>query len=467
VSLEKLVFVDIETTGTSVTRDRIIEIAVIRVENGEIVDRYQSLIDPGTYVSPFIEAYTGIKRDELDKAPSFASIAETLLELFAECTFVAHNVRFDYGFIKNEFQRINISYSSKLLCTVKLSRRLYPEEKHHNLSAIIDRLDIPCPNRHRAMSDVEATWQFFNHAVQLLDTDSLKETVTTLTKRPSIPPQIAKEEIDNLPNSPGVYIFYDDHDYPLYVGKSVTIRDRVLSHFASDITAPREMRLSQQVHRIEAIQTAGELGALLKESALVKELQPLYNRKLRQSRELVAAIMLENEKGFLTTQIASLEKDQTEQAESIVALFKSRKQAKNELLKIAKEHQLCHKLLNLESATTACFPYQLGWCKGACIGKEIPIRYNLRFIEAFQKTRIKQWPFSGEIAVTEQNQNDDRYETFFIDHWQLIGHVSNESERINTFLPFDYDTYAILSRYVFSEKHQRSIKVQVEKTKTA
>lgn len=455
--MKNLAFVDIETTGTSVTRDRIIEIAVLRVENGEIVDRYQSLIDPGTYVSPFIEAYTGIKRDELDKAPSFASIAETLLELLADCTFVAHNVRFDYGFLKNEFQRINLPFSAKMLCTVKLSRRLYPQERHHNLSAIIERLGIPCASRHRAMGDVEATWQFFNHATQLLDADSLKETVSTLTMRSSIPPQIAKAEIDNLPNTPGVYIFYDDKDFPLYIGKSVTIRDRVMSHFTSDITAPREMRLSQQVHRIEAIKTTGELGALLKESQLVKELQPLYNRKLRQSRELVAAVLQENSKGYVEMKIAPLEKDDPPDSSTVLALYKSRKQAKTSLLTMAKEHQLCHKLMGLESALSACFPYQLGWCKGACIDKEIPARYNLRFIGAFQKTRMKQWPFPGEIAITERDDSEDRSETFYINQWRFVGHQTNDQERSSIAFHFDRDIYSILSRYILSPRNQSKI----------
>lgn len=455
---EKLAFVDIETTGTSVTRDRIIEVAVLRVENGEIVDRYESLIDPGTYVSPFIEAYTGIKREELEKAPTFSSIAETLLELFAECTFVAHNVRFDYGFVKNEFQRLDLPFSAKLLCTVKLSRQLFPHEKQHNLSAIIQRLSIDCPNRHRAMGDVEATWQFYNYATQTVGTTHLQETVTSLTKRSSIPPQIDKEAVDKLPNSAGVYIFYDDRHYPLYIGKSVTIRDRVLSHFASDVSAAREMRLSQQVHHIEAIETAGELGALLKESQLIKDMQPLYNRKLRQSRDMVAALVQENEGNYMQVNIATLDKRNLPEPRAIFALYKSRKQAKNALLSLAKEHQLCHKLMGLESAVTACFPYQLGWCQGACIGKETPVRYNLRLLDAFQKTRMKQWPFPGEIAVVEYDESADRSETFYINQWRFVGHQLNDLERTSIAIDFNYDIYAILSRYILSPRNQSKIR---------
>src|SRR3990167_75912 len=141
---QPLTIVDIETTGSRVTYDRVIEIGILRVEEGKVVKKYQTLINPQMYISPFISQFTGISQHELETAPTFEEVKEDIFSLFEDSFFVAHNVRFDYGFIKNEFKRYGISFSNKHFCSARLSRLLFPHHRHHNLDSIIERFGLEC-----------------------------------------------------------------------------------------------------------------------------------------------------------------------------------------------------------------------------------------------------------------------------------------------------------------------------------
>src|SRR3989344_686890 len=158
---EKIAFVDIETTGTSLASDRIIEIGIVRVENNTVTKTFQTLINPQTYLSPFITNMTGIQEHMLDNAPTFSQVKDDIKQLLQDCVFVAHNVRFDYGFLKHEFKRLGHTFTQKHFCTVKLSQILFPRARHHNLDSIIKRHSISCENRHRAFDDAQVLWDFF------------------------------------------------------------------------------------------------------------------------------------------------------------------------------------------------------------------------------------------------------------------------------------------------------------------
>jgi DNA polymerase-3 subunit epsilon len=150
---EKMVLLDLETTGGKATHHRIIEIGLVVIEQGEVVERWQSFIDPETMLPPFIQKLTGIAPSNLRGAPLFSQVADKLLTYLDGRTLVAHNARFDYSFLKNEFERIGVSYNAKPLCSVKFSRSLYPQFKRHGLDQIIQRFQLPIENRHRAMDD--------------------------------------------------------------------------------------------------------------------------------------------------------------------------------------------------------------------------------------------------------------------------------------------------------------------------
>ena len=161
--------VDVETTGGSPFFNRVIEIGLLRVEKGEVVEEYQTLINPGMEIPEFITKMTGITEAAVSVAPTFAELADEILSKFEDAIFVAHNSQFDYGFLKEEFRRLGYGFVVPQLCTVRLSRALYKEYKHHNLSAIIERFEFECKNRHRAFDDAKVLWDFLQHSQKNLE----------------------------------------------------------------------------------------------------------------------------------------------------------------------------------------------------------------------------------------------------------------------------------------------------------
>ena len=229
-----LSIVDIETTGISPAFDRIIEIAVLRISEGQLVEEYSTLVDPERTISYHIEALTGITNKDVRKAPLFRDIKDEVFRLLDGSIFVAHNARFDYGFLRREFDREGIAFSAKCLCTARLSRLLFPGYRRHNLDSIIERFGFTCENRHRALGDASVLWDFLRTLHQQIDETELTRAWTKILKAPTLPPLLKESTIRTLPESPGVYIFYGQGGGTLYVGKSVNIRQRVLSHFQND-----------------------------------------------------------------------------------------------------------------------------------------------------------------------------------------------------------------------------------------
>jgi DNA polymerase-3 subunit epsilon len=444
-----LVVIDVETTGISHRYGGVIDVGVLRIEDGQVVETFQHLINPGSRIPAFITQLTGITNDDLASAPYFADIAPQLQLLLKDCIFVAHNARFDYSFIKEEFRRLDIRYAPKILCTVKLSRGLYPQHRHHKLDALIERFDLQVADRHRAFGDAQATWQALEKMVQQAPVETVQHLVKQQLRQPSLPPQLAKETIDALPEGPGVYIFKNETGAPLYVGKSINIRSRVLSHFSDDVNAPKEMQLAQQTAHIETISTTGELSALLKESELIKQMLPIYNRLLRRKDELVLAIRHTNSQGFPVLKVERHSQIEPGSIGQVMAVFTSTRQAKELLLTLAKEHHLCHKLLGLQKTSSACFAQQLGTCLGACVSQESATEYERRFNTAFTNVRLQRWPYDGPIMVTEKK--DAESTSFVLDQWCLVGTVVQRDQEISftaTSAAFDLDQYKILRQYL-------------------
>jgi DNA polymerase III subunit epsilon len=458
---KKIVFVDIETTGGRVNYDRIIEIGMLRVEDNKLVDTYHTLINPQTYLSPFIENLTGIGKDALTTAPTFFEVKDRILEMLEDCVFVAHNVRFDYGFLRNELKRNGSEYHSKHFCTVRLSRLLFPQFTRHNLDCIIERFNIPCESRHRAFDDAKVLWEFYQKVQIQFEESTFIQAVTTALKKPSVPTSVPVEDLEALPECPGVYIFYGENRTPLYIGKSINIRDRVHSHFMADHTTSRQMEMCQEIRNIETIPTSGELGALIKEAYLVKTMQPLYNRKLRYSRKMTILRKTLTREGYFTVTIEEIPQISPTDIDSIMGVFRSRKQVKDYLVNLVKEHNLCEKVLGIYKGAGVCFANHLGWCKGACSKKESPIRYNMRFTLAFSKNKLKPWPFNGPIRIAEENPLDGSRESIVVDKWCYLGSMKeNEAGALDNLTNdyiFDLDTYKIIASYLRTSKKSEHI----------
>jgi DNA polymerase-3 subunit epsilon len=283
--MHPLAFVDLETTGATASHDRITEIGIVEVDPDGTVREWQQLVNPGIQIPPFIEQLTGISNAMVKNAPPFAAVAEETLRRLQGRLFIAHNARFDYGFLKSEFKRLGINFRGSVLCTVKLSRELYPEHKKHNLDSLIERHALQAQARHRALADAQLIHQFWQKIHVHRSTADIAAALQSQNAFPSLPPHLDPAIIDKLPDSHGVYIFYGENDQPLFVAKSKDIRNRVLSHFSSKQSTAKEIALAEQTLRIDWIETVGELGARLKEARLIQQLQPIHNRKPRKKDE--------------------------------------------------------------------------------------------------------------------------------------------------------------------------------------
>lgn len=458
-----IVFVDIETTGTSFVKDGIIEIGLVRAEpTGEVVE-YTTLIKPSSgYIPPFIATITGIKPHMLETAPYFHEVVPAILPLLEGAVFAAHNARFDFAFLKHALENMGIAFNPPVLCTVKLSRFLYPHYPRHSLDAIIERFHISVKERHRALPDAQAIYHFYNRAKEEFHGDMFLSTINDVLKTPSIPSQLEKNEVYSLPTGAGVYLLYGSEGELLYVGKSNNIKERVLSHLSNALGNAADMRLARTLYAIEAIPTAGELGALLLESAIIKELKPLYNRRLRKSEEWLAVVALQKDgyTGAVIKPLASVSREQ------VLAMVRGKRQAKELLTTLAHKHGLCSHFLGLEKGSktgTPCFNKKLGICSGACIGTINPAVYHAKVISAFAPYMVKTWPYQGPITVVEYNPLTEAKDVITLNNWKVerVSFSSHSAKAYEHLVLMDTspDTMAIIRRFLQS-KNMRS-RVQI------
>ncbi len=425
-----LAFVDLETTGTRARDDRVTEIGIVRVDagtdDGEVrVSEWSTLVDPEVPIPPAIVALTGITDAMVAGAPTFPTVARDVAELLEGAVFVAHNARFDYGFLKHEFARTGRPFTARVLCTVRLSRRLFPEAQGHGLDAVIARHRLPAIDRHRALGDARALWSFLQVLYRDVAADALEAAAKRILRIPSLPPQLPPDALDTLPETPGVYLFYGDNPLPLYIGKSVNLRDRVAAHFSSDWRSETDLRLSQEIRRIEFEETAGELGALLREATLVKSRMPAHNRALRRKGE--AGVLMLTESGAPAyAPAAAIEPDTLRDA---FGPFGSRAGAREMLRTLAGEHRLCWRRLGLERRPGGpCFQRQLRRCAGACVGEEEPAMHDARLAAALAPLAIPPWPCGGSALVRERAVLTERTDVHVLCHWCWLGTARDEGE---------------------------------------
>ncbi|MDP1672395.1 MAG: exonuclease domain-containing protein [Burkholderiales bacterium] len=456
-----LVFLDLETTGATVTHDRITEVGIVEVENGNFVREWSSLVNPGMSIPPAIQSLTGISNDMVGDAPRFEEIAREIWQAVDGRVLVAHNARFDYGFLKNEFRRLGKTFSAPVLCTVKLSRKLFPQHPRHNLDSLMTRHGIDCDARHRALGDARVLWQLAQRWREDPGESTVLEATAKLLKTATVPAGLPDNAFEHIPEGPGVYLFYGERDVPLYVGKSISLRTRVMSHFSGDHRVTKDMRIAAEVKRIDWIETAGELGALIEEARLVKKLAPVHNRQLRRASEL-CAWHWPAQAAAAPPQLVSARDLAGGEFRDLYGLFRSRRAAIEALRELATEHQLCHGLLGLEKRSGPCFAYQIRRCRGACAGIETAEAHALRLAAALAKLRVRAWPFPGRIGIRETAAGGERCELHVLDQWCHLGTVRNEEElrELQDGVPrplFDLDTYKILTRYLLGGKHRPKI----------
>ena len=438
----RLAIVDVETTGSDPAADRVTEIAVLQAEAGVLTAQWSTLVNPGKPIPGVIQALTGISQEMVAAAPRFAEIAGELQERLAGRVLVAHNARFDYGFLRREFERAGIRYQAKTICTVRLSRRLYPDVGGHDLDSLIERHGLECAPRHRAAPDAAALWQFLRVAAEEHGEEVVDVASRQIARQPTLPAQLDPASLDEIPEAPGVYLFYGEGGPPLYIGKSRAMRSRVLQHFiAGAAWTPR-------VRRMEWRRTVGELGALLREAELVKALDPAYNRQLRRPERLC---------GFAfdgrRLRLAGEDEIDAETLPFVYGVWRSRRAALQALRAAADEHRLCLQTLGFDiKKQGTCLRHQLGRCAGVCAGKESIHAHHARLAAALAPLKSPDWPHRGPLGVVEADESRDATEVHVVDRWCYLGTATSEAEVADLLEArrprFDYDHYRILSRHL-------------------
>ncbi|GAB4480026.1 MAG: exonuclease domain-containing protein [Burkholderiaceae bacterium] len=424
----RVCFVDVETTGASPARERVTEVGVVTVDrDGDAlrVAEWSTLVNPGVPIPSDIQWLTGITNEMVRAAPRFADIAPALLDRLRDAVFVAHNARFDYGFLKTEFARAGLVWRAPTLCTVRLSRLLYPDRGPHSLDAIVARFGLEGEPRHRALGDARVLWRLMQRLYERHPAAELEAAIRTLLARPAAPPLIAPETLDAIPHAPGVYLFYGLNAHPIYIGKSIDLRTRVASHFAADGARGVDARLAQQVRRVEWEETAGEIGALLREAELIKTRLPAHNIALRRKAGAVAfALDDAGRPRFVPAAQLPLGR-----LHEFHGPFGSRAAARRFLVELAAEHGLCLKTMKLEGRATKsaagapCFNRQLKRCAGCCVGAETPQAHGARVRELLAEQRIPPWPFAGAVALVERDAARFAEALHVFDRWCWLGTV--------------------------------------------
>lgn len=450
--------IDIETTGGNPKTDKITEIAVLIHDSHKVVREYSTLINPECRIPHHISALTGITNEMVANSPKFYEIARELVEITRDTVFVAHNVAFDYGFIRSEFKRLGYEFKRDQLCTVRLSRKIIPGHRSYSLGRLCEELKISINGRHRAMGDAAATALLFEYLLEMESENNLNFINRTTRFLPDHHPSLNPAKVKDLPEEPGVYYFYNQDLDLIYIGKSRNIRSRVLSHF-SNYSTNKAMQMKAQIADIDCERTGSELIALLKESFEIKKHKPLFNRRQRRSLFRYELCSHTDGNGYLRF----LLKKTTEQDNLPLACFTTKAEARGFLIKIVEKYDLCQKLCGLYPTEGNCFHYEIGACKGACIGKESPEKYNQR-----AKQVITNCHFGiHNLLIIDEGRNTDEKSVVKIENGKYIGFgyftpsfVESDPDLLHecvTQYPDNREVQQIIKQYLRNNKVDRII----------
>ncbi len=408
--------IDIETTGGKAYRNRITEVAIALHDGTKVVERWESLINPECAIPYGITQLTGITQEMVQDAPKFYEVAKKIVEMTQGAIFVAHNVRFDYSFLREEFKRLGYTYSRRQLCTVRLSRKAFPGLKSYSLGNLIKHFKIKVKARHRAMADVNATIVLLEKILtQETGEAQAKEMINLGIKESLLPSNLSLEELHSLPEACGVYYFHDKKGQLVYVGKSINIKKRVAEHFSK--VTEKARKLQQYVHDISYETTGSELLALLYESHEIKKHRPYVNRAQRVRHFPFVIHTFEDAKGYMHFDVGKPLAAERKKLR-VVAEYPKLAHAKRHLQSKIKDYELCGKLCGLEKSSSFCFQYHLKQCKGGCGGLESAESYNERANEALEQLSNV---FERDFVVIDKGRSEEERSIVLVEDGEYSG----------------------------------------------
>lgn len=418
---KKYAIIDIETTGGRADREKITEIAIILHDGEKIIEKWETLLNPERSIPYNITQITGINDEMVADAPKFFEVAKKIVEMTEGAIFVAHNVRFDYGFIREEFRRLGFTYMRKQLCTVRLSRKAFPGLKSYALGNLIKHFGIKVNARHRAMADTAATVEILE---MIFQKENSKEDVIDMinlgVKESKLPVNITMEKLHELPEETGVYYFLDKDQNVMYVGKSINIKKRIVEHFTSK--TDKAYKLQKYVHDITFEITGSELVALLFESHEIKRLLPPINKAQRSRFFPYVLFEYENQNGYRCLSFAKV-KAKDRKKLNVLREFPNLNSAKGMMTRLIQQFELCQSLCSIDNTGGPCFYYHLHKCNGACIGEESPEDYNKRVEMVTDAIKID---FEKNFFIIDKGRENDERSIILVEDgiYRGYGYVS-------------------------------------------
>ena len=404
--------VDIETTGSYAAANGITEIAIVIHDGKQVINFYESLVNPHIPIPYFIERLTGITNEMVANAPSFEEIAAQVYELLQDKVFVAHNVNFDYSFVKHHLDSAGYELNNKKLCTVRLSRKVLPGLNGYSLGKLTQQLGINHTMRHRAGGDALATADLLAMIVEKDTKGDIAKMLKIKNGEQYLPPHLPIEDIAQLPNSPGVYYFYNATGKVIYVGKAVNIRKRVKSHFSNNKANRQKQDFLKETNKIGYKQCATELMAHILESTEIRRLWPIHNRSQRGYLPQFGLFVYEDRSGYMRFAIEKIR-----QSAKPVYTFNTIIEGQNQLRELIAEFDLCNRLCNL---STGC----------NCEGHDAADIYNERAEKALDWMR-KHLP---TFALVDKGIEDDEHSCILVKDGNFfgMGYLTNKKEQLKT-----------------------------------
>jgi len=453
----EFVIVDIETTGGNPSQGGITEIAALAFDGEKIIDKFHTLINPERYIPNFITGLTGIDQNMVDGAPTFGEVAQELYDFLENRIFVAHNVNFDYSFIKEAFKTLGFEFSPMKLCTVRLSRKAFPGYGSYGLGRICEQLSIKIENRHRAFGDAEATTMLFQKIYSIMP-EVILDTLKKNNGEAFLPPNISKEKYLQIPEKTGIYYFHDQKGQVIYVGKANNIRSRFKSHFSGN--SQEKMKLKSEIHDISWELTGSEFLAYLLETLEIKRIWPKFNRALKYKSSNWGLFQYEDNTGYIRFQVGK-------NSGSLKPIFEfdSHSEGWKFIIEQTESFQLCPKLTGIQKTPSQCYDHQINKCLGACCGKESAEVYNQRvseFLDSLQQQNgailIKEKGISPEesCALYFENGVFSAYGFFDTDYF-----YSHEDEILNALTKVKHlpETKYILRSFIPKIPHRNIIPI--------
>ncbi len=428
----KYAIIDIETTGGRAARDKITEIAIV-VHNGtEVLETFETLLNPETNIPYGITELTGINNDMVRTAPRFYEVAKKIVEMTEDAIFVAHNVRFDYSFIQEEFRRLGFTFTRRQLCTVRMARKVFPGYQSYSLGNLIVAMGLTAGDRHRAMGDTIATVDLFERilAQSGAAAKEVRAMVNLGVRESKLPKNFSLEKLHSLPEACGVYYFHNEAGDVIYVGKGLNIKKRIAQHFTDQ--TEKAAKLQAQVDDVSWEVTGSELVALLKESHEIKLMRPPINRAQKVREYPFVIHTFENQAGYICFDVAK-PTVKTRKSLRVISSYQDIAHAKGWLKGAQKRFNLCLRHCHLEDRSGPCFDFHLKQCFGACIGAEAPDTYNERAAAAL--LALDESLLEQDFFLIDKGRTPDENAVVLVEggEYQGYGYVNMNEVEANDF----------------------------------